>query len=64
MVVGEFYGSQDGIGNFIFNAGHTLQVDKVLFGAIFITIVALVAFIALQAVENRFSTWRPRFEAR
>jgi ABC-type nitrate/sulfonate/bicarbonate transport system permease component len=62
VVIGEFYSSQAGLGNYIFVAGATLQIDKVLFGALFITALALVAFVALQRLENRFESWRPRTE--
>lgn len=61
VVIGEFYSSQDGLGNYIFVAGATLQVDKVLFGALFITALALVAFGALHRLERRFESWRPQF---
>jgi NitT/TauT family transport system permease protein len=62
VVIGEFYSSQAGLGNYIFVAGATLQVDKVLFGALFITALALIAFGALQRLERRFQSWRPQLE--
>jgi NitT/TauT family transport system permease protein len=59
VVIGEFYSSQAGLGNYIFVAGATLQIDEVLFGALFITGLALIAFTALQRLERRFQAWRP-----
>ena len=59
VLVGEFYTSTAGLGNMVFRAGQTLQTDRLLFGAIFITILALIAFRALSAVERRFRAWRP-----
>ena len=63
VVIGEFYSSQAGLGNYIFVAGATLQIDKVLFGALFITALALIAFTALQRLERRFQAWRPDAQA-
>jgi NitT/TauT family transport system permease protein len=60
VMVAEFFTSQAGLGNFIFRAGQTLQTDKLLFGAVFITILALLGFRGLSALERSFSKWRPR----
>jgi ABC-type nitrate/sulfonate/bicarbonate transport system permease component len=60
VMVAEFFTSQAGLGNFIFRAGQTLQTGKLLFGAVFITILALLGFHGLTALERRFSKWRPR----
>jgi ABC-type nitrate/sulfonate/bicarbonate transport system permease component len=60
VMVAEFFTSQAGLGNFIFRAGQTLQTGKLLFGAVFITILALLGFRGLSALERRFSKWRPR----
>ncbi|HEU4673459.1 MAG TPA: ABC transporter permease [Candidatus Limnocylindrales bacterium] len=62
VVIGEFYSSTSGLGNFIFVAGSTLQIDKIIFGALFMTTIALVAFIALERVERRVGSWRPDLE--
>jgi NitT/TauT family transport system permease protein len=63
VVIGEFYSSQAGLGNYIFVAGATLQIDEVLFGALFITGLALIAFATLQRLERRFQSWRPDAQA-
>jgi NitT/TauT family transport system permease protein len=60
VMVAEFFTSQAGLGNFIFRAGQTLQTGKLLFGAVFITALALLGFRGIAALERRFSKWRPR----
>ena len=37
-----------------------VQVKVALFGALFITVLALLGFRGLAALERRFSKWRPR----
>ncbi len=60
VVVAEFFTSDDGLGNFIFRAGAQLDTAKLLFGAFFITALALLAFAAISAVERRVKGWQPR----
>jgi NitT/TauT family transport system permease protein len=60
VVVAEFFTSQDGLGNFIFRAGAQLDTGKLLFGAFFITALALGAFAAISAIERRVKAWQPR----
>lgn len=60
VVVAEFFTSQDGLGNFIFRAGAQLDTPKLLFGAFFITGLALAAFALISAVERRVKSWQPR----
>lgn len=60
VVVAEFFTSEDGLGNFIFRAGAQLDTAKLLFGAFFITALALLAFAAISAVERRVKGWQPR----
>jgi len=60
VVVAEFFTSEDGLGNFIFRAGAQLDTSKLLFGAIFITVLALLAFAAISAIERRVKAWQPR----
>jgi NitT/TauT family transport system permease protein len=63
VVVAEFFTSQDGLGNFIFRAGAQLDTGKLLFGAIFITILALGAFAVISAIERRVKAWQPRLHS-
>ena len=60
VMVAEFFTSQAGLGNFIFRAGQTMQTGKLLFGALVITVLALLGFQGLSALERRFSKWRPK----
>lgn len=60
VVVAEFFTSEDGLGNFIFKAGAQLDTGKLLFGAFFITALALLAFAAISAIERRVKAWQPR----
>ena len=60
VVVGEFYQSNAGLGNMIFKAGQTLQTDRLLFGALFMTVLALLFFQMVATLEARVRAWRPR----
>ena len=64
VVVAEFFTSEDGLGNFIFKAGAQLDTGKLLFGAFFITALALLAFAAVSAIEGRVKGWQPRVESK
>jgi ABC-type nitrate/sulfonate/bicarbonate transport system permease component len=59
VVVGEFYQSNAGLGNMIFKAGQALQTDRLLFGALFMTVLALVFFQLIATLEGRVRAWRP-----
>lgn len=60
VIVAEFFTSQAGLGHFIFNAGQRMKTDDLLFGAIFVMILALFVFRAVGMVEKRFKAWQPR----
>jgi NitT/TauT family transport system permease protein len=60
VIVGEFYQSNAGLGNMIFKAGQALQTDRLLFGALFMTVLALVFFQIIATLEARVRAWRPR----
>jgi NitT/TauT family transport system permease protein len=60
VVVAEFFTSQAGLGHFIFRAGSRLETADLLFGALFITLLALLAFRGLGALEKRFQVWQPK----
>lgn len=60
VLVGEFYTSQAGLGNMVFRAGANLQTDRLLFGALFITGLALLGFQAIAVFERRVRAWRPK----
>lgn len=58
-VVGEYVGSQAGIGFLISNAQGTFDTAGVFAGMIIITVVALVAEWGIGWLENRLLRWRP-----
>jgi NitT/TauT family transport system permease protein len=60
VIVGEFYTSQAGLGHFIFEAGGKMQSDDLLFGAIFVMLLALVVFRVVGIAERRFKAWQPQ----
>jgi NitT/TauT family transport system permease protein len=60
VVVAEFFTSQAGLGHFIFRAGSRLETADLLFGALFITLLALFAFRGIGFFEKRFQAWQPR----
>ena len=60
VVVAEYFTAQAGLGHFVFRAGSQLRTDDLLFGALFITALALLAFWAIAIVERRFKAWQPK----
>ena len=60
VLVGEFYTSNAGLGHMVFESGQRLQTDRLLFAALFITVLALLGFRAIATLEKRFKAWRPR----
>lgn len=60
VIVAEFFTSNAGLGNYILRAGEQQMTDKLLFGALFVTALALVVFRVATLVEQRFRAWRPR----
>ena len=59
VLVAEYFTSQAGLGHFILRAGENYQTSQLLFGAIFITVLALLAFRTIGALEERVRAWRP-----
>jgi ABC-type nitrate/sulfonate/bicarbonate transport system permease component len=59
LMIAEFFASNAGIGHYIFVAGQAFRADRVLFGAIVLTVLALICFGIIGAVERRFESWRP-----
>jgi taurine transport system permease protein len=58
VVVGEFYASQAGLASRIFQAGVNAQTDKLFFGALVITALAMLAFGFVGVVQGRALSWR------
>ena len=60
VLVSEYFTSNEGLGNFILRAGQADDIDRLLFGATFITILALVGFNLIARLERRVTAWRPQ----
>jgi NitT/TauT family transport system permease protein len=58
VIVGEFFAAQAGLGFRLFQDADLLQTDKVLFGALTITFLALGAFKLVGLAERRTLRWR------
>ena len=60
VVVAEFLTAQEGLGKFIFRAGAQLDTSSMLFGAFFLTALAVLTFSGIGRLEKRVKDWRPR----
>ena len=58
-VVGELFGATAGLGQLIYNAGHTFDVNGVFAGMFVLAVLALIAEALISALENRLIKWRP-----
>jgi sulfonate transport system permease protein len=58
-VVGELFGATAGLGQLIYNAGHTFDVNGVFAGMFLLAVLALIAEGVISAIENRLIKWRP-----
>jgi len=58
-VVGELFGATAGLGQLIYNAGHTFDVNGVFAGMFLLAVLALIAEGIISALENRLTKWRP-----
>src|ERR1700737_261901 len=58
-VVGELFGATAGLGQLIYNAGHTFDVNGVFAGMFVLAVLALIAEGLISALENRLINWRP-----
>lgn len=59
VVVAEYFASEAGLGRFIFRAGAQLKTSELLFGAIFMTTLAMLALAAIEVLERRVRRWHP-----
>ncbi len=60
VVVGELYAATAGVGFMIGMAGNTFQVDVLFFCVLLFTVAGLASVAALDMLERRFETWRPK----
>src|SRR3989440_3116135 len=58
-VVGELFGATAGLGQLIYNAGHTFDAAGVFAGMLLLAAIALIAEYLITALENRLIRWRP-----
>ena len=58
-VVGELFGATAGLGELIYSAGHTFDVNGVFAGMFLLAVLALIAEGFISALENRLIKWRP-----
>src|SRR2546421_872583 len=58
-VVGELFGATAGLGQLIYNAGHTFDFNGVFAGMFVLAVLALIAEGLISALENRLIKWRP-----
>ena len=58
-VVGELFGSTEGVGELIYSAKNNFDANGVFAGMLLLAIVALVAEALITALENRLIRWRP-----
>lgn len=58
VVSAEMIGANEGIGNFVLNAGNLMQMDKLLVGVATLSLLGLAIGRLLSAVEKRLLRWR------
>ena len=58
-VVGELFGSTQGVGELIYNAEHNFDADGVFAGMLLLAAVALAAESLITQIEHRLVKWRP-----
>lgn len=59
-VVGELFGATAGLGELIYSAGHTFDVNGVFAGMFILAVLALIAEGVISAIEKRLIKWRPK----
>ncbi len=58
-VVGELFGATAGMGQLVYNAQHTFDVNGVFAGMFVLAVMALIAEGLITVLENRLIKWRP-----
>ncbi|HEX4277155.1 MAG TPA: ABC transporter permease [Bryobacteraceae bacterium] len=59
VVVGEMFGGSEGIGFMVAYGGQTFATDTLFVGVLIIAFSGIILTAAAEALENRFSRWRP-----
>ena len=59
VVVGEFFGSSEGLGYMIASAATNYKVDVVFVGVVIFMALSVILTLAVKEVESRLASWRP-----
>ncbi|MFQ5542204.1 MAG: ABC transporter permease, partial [Candidatus Binatia bacterium] len=59
VVVGEFFGSSEGLGFVMAAAAGNYQVDILFAGLILFMSMSLIMTMGVKSLESRLSSWRP-----
>jgi NitT/TauT family transport system permease protein len=59
VVVGEFFGSSEGLGYMIASAATNYKVDVVFVGVAIFMALSVGLTLAVKGVESRLASWRP-----
>ena len=59
VVVGEFFGSSQGLGYMIASAATNYKVDVVFVGVVIFVALSAILTLAVKQLESRLASWRP-----
>ncbi len=62
VIIAEFYAQTEGLGVMIAKAAASLQSDRMIFGVLLFTLVGIVLYEAVGALERYFQRWRPSID--
>lgn len=62
VIIAEFYAQTEGLGVMVYKAASNLQMDRMLFGVLIFTLLGVVLYEAVGALERHFDRWRPSTE--
>jgi NitT/TauT family transport system permease protein len=62
VIIAEFYAQTEGIGVLVKKAADSLQSDRMLFGVLIFTLLGIVLYEAVGALERHYERWRPSRE--
>ncbi|HET8569006.1 MAG TPA: ABC transporter permease [Candidatus Limnocylindria bacterium] len=62
VIIAEFYAQTEGLGVMILKAEHSLQSDRMIFGVLIFTLLGVVAYEGVGALERYFQRWRPSLD--
>lgn len=59
VIIAEFFAQTEGLGVMIAKAASNLQFDRMLFGVLIFTLLGVVLYEAVGALERHYERWRP-----